>query len=339
MTRKTFRNQITSPELWEQVNADTKKLVARFLKEKSMRSSDGTVAGYESDLHIFLIWNLLENDNKHFTEIRKIEFSDFFSYAIENLKWGSSRFSRMKSVLSSFSNFIEKYFDESYKDFRNQILKSVESLPKNAVREKTILSEEQVNYIFSKLKENNEIQIACWFALAIASGSRFAELLRFTVDNIDENNLVFGDIFIETNRAIRTKGRGRAGKLLKKYIVKDMFLPYYKVWLEERAKILKKNNKEHDFIFIKENGDPATEYVARYWVSKIEEYLGGIPFYPHATRHFLVTYLSRIGLHGDLIIELMGWTAADMLKIYCDLSAKDREWKELDRLKEALANK
>jgi hypothetical protein len=110
MPRETYRKQITSPELWEQVNPLNKKLMERCLREKNTRCADGTINGYDSDLKIFFTWNLLYNDNKDFPLIEKLELADFFSYAVEELQWGSSRFGRVRSALSTLSNFIEKFF-------------------------------------------------------------------------------------------------------------------------------------------------------------------------------------------------------------------------------------
>ena len=62
----------------------------------------------------------------------------------------------------------------------------------------------------------------------------------------------FDNLFLETTKAIVTKGRGVNGKMLKKYILKDMFLPYYKKWLVERE--IKKTNEnkiERTFFIIK----------------------------------------------------------------------------------------
>ena len=102
----------------------------------------------------------------------------------------------------------------------------------------------------SHLEENDEIQEQCLLALAISCGARISELARFTTDLIDENNIVFDGLFLETTKEIVTKGRGVNGKLLHKYILKDMFLPYYKKWLELRKKIMEENNQEHDYIII-----------------------------------------------------------------------------------------
>jgi site-specific recombinase XerD len=331
--RKTFRKIITSEELTEKINPENKKMAERFIREKNTRCSDDTIEAYRSDLNIFLTWNLLNNDNKSFVEIKKIEFAEFFSYCVEYLKWGSARFGRMKSCLSSLSNFIENYFDEDYPKFRNIILKSIESMPKNPVREKTILSEEQIVQLFHHLKNDlNKPQEACLLALAIGSGARISELMRFTTSIIDENFTAFEDMFLETLKPIKTKGRTKTGKLLVKYIIKDIFLPHYKDWLIEREQIMKKNHKEHDSIFIRRDGSPATTDTARGWTEKWETFLE-VPFYPHCLRHYIVTHLTRLGLNSDFIVEIMGWGSAEMYKVYNDLTAKERKWKDLDKLK------
>ncbi|OBG93848.1 integrase [Mycobacterium sp. E3298] len=336
MPRKTYKKQITSPELLEQIEPKNIKMMERFLREKNTRSADGTIEAYRSDLNIFFTWNLLENDNKFFVDIKKIEFADFFSYCVEELKWSSNRFGRMRSCLSSFSNFIENFFDEQHPNFRNVILKAIALMPKNPVREKTILSEQQVNDLLNHLKnELNRPQEACLLALAVSSGARISELLRFKTSLIDENNTAFDDMFLETTKEIKTKGRTKAGKMLYKYIIKDLFLPFYKDWLVERERIMKENNQEHDAIFILRDGKPATVEAVRGWSEKWEEFLG-VPFYFHSLRHYIVTHLTRLGLSSDFIIEIMGWTSADMYKVYNDLTAKDRKWKDLDKLKEHL---
>jgi len=338
MTRKTFKQIITSPELWVDVNDKNKKLIEQFLREKNTRSSDATLKNYESDLEIFFTWNLLNNDNKFFIDIKKLEFSEFFSYATEELQWGSARFSRMRSVLSSLSNFIEKYMDDEYPSYRNLILKSVENMPRSTRREKTVLKEEQINKLFEYLDGHEEYQISCWLALAIGSGSRFSEILRFTTDIIDVNNLVFNDIFIETSKAIKTKGRTKQGKMLTKYIIKDIFWERYNRWLPVREKILSNNNKEHNFIFIKSNGEPAKQGTARTWVKSIESILQ-IPFYPHALRHYITTYLSGIGLPYSLIKDIFGWESVDMVGVYDDTTSKDKKWSELEEFKRILDSK
>ena len=60
------------------------------------------------------------------------------------------------------------------------------------------------------------------------------------------------------------------------------------------------------------------------------------PFYLHSIRHYYTTNLLAIGLEQELVQEIVGWTSADMVKIYNDATAKDREWKGLAKLKQSL---
>jgi len=337
MGRKTQRTIIVTPELLSQVNPENIRLRENFLREKKTRSSDATVSGYRSDINIFLVWVLLNCENKSFFDIKKIDFSYFFGFCADELNFGSARFGRMKSCLSSLSNFVERFLDEEHPHFKNIILKSIESMPKNAVREKTVLSEEEINNIFKSLEDNQEYQVLCWFALAVASGCRFSELLRFTLNLIDENNTAFEGIFLETTKSIRTKGRGRSGKQLTKYILKDIFLSRYNLWLPKRKEILEKNNLDHNFLFIKKNGSPADESTARGWVDKIQKLISK-PFYAHSLRHYFTTMLFKAGLTSELIQEIVGWSSEAMPKLYNDMEIKDRIFPELENLKTITIN-
>ena len=331
MPRKTYRNKITSDELTAQINPDNMDLMKKFLKDKQIRTSLKTITVYESNLIMFFTWNLLNNKNKKFTDIKKLEFSEFFSFASDELKLGSARLNNIRSTLSSLSNFIEKFYDEEYPDFRNVILNIIESSPKEVRREKTILSDEQIEDLLKYLSKKDSQQ-ACWLALAITSGARFSELLHFETDLIDENRTAFGDLFLETTRQIKTKGRGKSGKLLYKYILKDKFVPFYRKWIKERENILKEKGLNHNCLFIKQDGSPATGPTIRGWIEGFEKYLG-VPFYAHALRHYLVTLFSKKNIPPFLIKEIMGWSSLEMVQIYDDSTAKDREYKELQNLK------
>jgi hypothetical protein len=56
MPRKTFSKKTTTPELIEKINPKNKKLAEKFLKEKSTRTSEKTIAVYRSNLNIFFVY-------------------------------------------------------------------------------------------------------------------------------------------------------------------------------------------------------------------------------------------------------------------------------------------
>ena len=86
MGRETFRKVITSPELIEQINPKNKKLVDRYIKNYSTKCSPDTVKVYKSNLNIFFVWNLLENENKFFVDISSILRSQSFNGVLQDLQ-------------------------------------------------------------------------------------------------------------------------------------------------------------------------------------------------------------------------------------------------------------
>ena len=338
--RKTFRKVITSDELTAQINKDNIKLMERFLKNFATKRSPKSVTVYRSNLIMFLTWNLLYNENKLFTDIRKIELADFFDFCVAELHWSANRYHQCHSSLSSFSAWIENYFDEDYPQFRN-LLPKIEKPSKEAIREKTVLKEEDIDKIFSVLEKEHKTQEQCLLALAISCGARVSELAQFTISLIDEDKTVFEGLFLETTEKIRTKGSGVQGKMLKKYILKDMFLPYYHKWLVEREEIMKQTNQNHDYIFITKDGKPANVDRLRDWTGNWGDIVEQ-PIYPHSLRHYQISLLKRLEIDDDLIVYLTGWaegTGHTMISIYNDNELTETQFACLGNLKNFLNNK
>lgn len=336
MGRKTYRNQITSPELIEKINPENKKLVDRFLKNFKTKRSEGTVESYISNYNIFFVWNLLNNNNKHFVDIKKIEMQDFFDYGVSELKWSSNRYAQVWSSLSVLGDFISNMLDELYPNYVN-VVKKIEKLPKEPVRKKSIFTKEELDSLMSWLDSKKNYQEMCLLALMMASGARISELNRFDIDIINLENTAFDGLFLETTEEMRVKGRGTTGKRILRYIIKDLFVPYYKKWLPIREEIMKKNGQNHNCLFIKRDGTPAQVSTFRSWIKKWEKRLNK-PFYPHCMRHFWTTFCIAVGLEPSLVQELQNWQSDSMVKIYDDNTAKDRKWKGLEKMKETLGN-
>ena len=103
-----------------------------------------------------------------------------------------------------------------------------------------------------------------------------------------------------------------------------------------REKIMKENNvAEHNSLFITQKGEPLKASNVYSWIRKWETEIGE-DIYPHSFRHYFVTYLSRIGFEAELIQSIVGWSSGEMVGIYNDLRADEREWKGLEKLENAL---
>lgn len=340
--RKTFRKVITSDELIASINPENVKLMNRFLKNFATKRSPKSVVVYQSNLNMFFCWCVENLENRPFTKLKRLDFLDFFDYALVELKWSPARFAQMASCLSSFSDWIETYYGdvEGYENFRN-LVKKIEKPAKEAVREKTVLMEEDMDKLFDALKESGRMQEQCLLALAISCGARVSELARFTTDIIDENNTVFDGLFLKTTNKIVSKGRGTGGKLIYKYILKDMFLPYYKEWLPIREQIMKETGQDHNYLFITKDGKPANADRLRDWIGTWSDIVGQ-PMFPHALRHYNVSMYKRLNLDDNLIVYLTGWaegTGHTMISIYNDNDIADEDFDCLNNLKDFLNNK
>lgn len=316
--RTTVYNYITSEEKLSQINPKNVELMNDFLDYLvSIDRSKSTISAYESDLKIFFCWNIDNNENKYFVELTKREVSKFQKYAMTEWGWSTNRLSRVKATLSSMSNFIENVLDDELPEYR-PIIRKVESPVKQPIRDKTIITDEEVDHILDVLIEKKKYQCACAFALAAFSGARKAELLRYKVSYFDDSNIMKDASLYQTPEPIKTKGRGSQGKALIKYTLLD-FKKYYDLWMEERKK---KGLLDNEFLFIRSNGETMTVCGMDSFALTITSILGR-PFYFHSLRHQLCSRLFRIGLPSDVIQAYFGWSSAEMLNIYNDNSASD----------------
>ena len=325
MGRATVYNNITSPELLAQVNEENQYLMKEFLEYlKSIDRAKTTIYQYEQDLNIFWAWNLQNNNNKEFIKITKREFAKFQNHAINEWQWSPKRTRRVKSVISSLSNFIENILDEEpgYEGYRS-VIKKIENPVNEAVREKTIFEREELQELLDKLVENEKYEQACVLSLAMSSGRRKAELPRFKTSYFSEENVMFGSLY-KTPEKVTTKGRGSKGKLLYLYVFKNQFDPYLKLWLEEREHL----GITSEWLFPAKTPDGYNNDVAisidtlNSWADTFTRLLGK-DFYWHSLRHFFTTECAKSNLPSSVIQEIVGWDSADMVKLYDDTSTDE----------------
>lgn len=318
------------------IKADKKDIVHEWLIEQFMDylraegKSKKTLKNYESDLRIWFSWFeencKFKGQAKTFNQLKAI---DMIKFQAELLEKGMSinRYSRLKSVISSLANYCENVLaeDDDYPEFKNfrNICNKVKKPIKEAVREKTILQDVDIQNLLDQLVENKKYQQACALALAVYSGSRKAELLEFKVNYFKDENLKFGGSLYKTPEKIRTKG-----KMLEKYVLAKQFKPYFDLWMEERNK----KNINNEYLFVKNNNgvyerakESQLNYYAEYFTKLLDE-----DFYWHSCRHFWTTSLSQQGLPDAIIKTLTGWQSLEMVSIYKDIDDDEELGKYFD---------
>jgi len=322
MPRKTKMNDLTSPELVSQINPDNLRLKKDFLDYlKSVQRSPGTIRGYDNDLDIFFVYCMKNLGNKNFSEVSKRDLVSFQNWLINENENSPSRVRRIKSAISSLSNFIEAILDDEpeFKDFRS-IVRKIESPVNQQVREKTVLSDSQLDDLLDILTEKGHYEKACMLALAMFSGRRKSELVRFKVDDFKEENLVCGGALYKTSETIKTKGFG-LGKYIYCYTLAKKFKPYLDRWLKQR----KEQGIDSVWLFpLKEDYSKQMKpETLNSWAITFGNLIN-VDFYWHAMRHYFTTSLARSGLPDGVIQEIIGWTSSDMVRIYKDLTTEEQ---------------
>jgi len=131
---------------------------------------------------------------------------------------------------------------------------------------------------------------------------------------------VFGGYMYVTPE-IRTKGRGVQGKIIKKYVIKELFDPFLQRWLKQREEL----GITCPELFVSRQGNtykPAVVSTANSFAERISK-IFNIEYYTHSSRHFFCTYLKRMKLPDDVIVQIFGWADTAMLKIYNDIPAEE----------------
>lgn len=327
--RSTVYNSIVTPEKYEKVNPNNKQLGDDFLEYlKSIDRSPETINAYEHDLRIFWVWLLEYCNNKFFIDLKKREISKFQNHCLTEYGWSSARIRRVKSTLSSLSNYIESILDDEFEDYR-PIIRKIENPVNTTVREKTVFTKERIDYLLEKLVEKCRYDQACMLALAVASGRRKAELPRMKTSYFNEENIIYGSLY-KTPEKVKTKGRGSKGKEIYIYTFKKDIQPYLDMWMKYR----KENNIESEWLIPHKIGNsyvdeqvPISTMDA--WADQFTRILEE-PFYWHSLRHFFVSEASRASLPDDIIKELIGWSSLDMVTVYKDIEADEQFAKYFD---------
>ncbi|MER2060351.1 MAG: tyrosine-type recombinase/integrase [Niallia sp.] len=320
MARKTVYNKIFNEEDWSKVNPDNKQLFEEWIMYlQSTDKSKGTILQYTNDMRILFIFLMKRCNNKFVIDLNKRDIIAFQGYSINTWGHSSNRTRRIRSCLSSLCNFVENIMDDLYPDFRN-IVNKIEAPVKKPVREKTILTEEQVEKLLKELVDTKQYQKACVFALAANCGARLSELVRFKVSYFNESNLQ-NNAYYKTPEKIKIKGRGRDGSRKYKFILKNGFQEYFDLWMQERERLGITNE---ELFVTRRNGEwiPASDHTLQSWKTTFSRILDE-SFYFHSLRHYLTTKLRANNIPDRVIKDWFGWETIDMIEIYDDNEAED----------------
>lgn len=318
MARKTKMNKITSAEKTALINKGNIQLKDEFLTYlRSVGRSEGTINGYDNDLLIVFTYVMEHLNNKDFAKITKRDLINLQGWLISNGN-SSARIRRIKSSISSLSNYCENILADDDPDFNGyrSIVRKIENPPLQATREKTVWETEELENLLKHLVDRKKYEQACFVALGMYGGRRKAEICRFRVDDFDDSRLVCGGALYKS-APILTKGN----KYLECYTLAKRFKPYFDMWMDYREE----HGIESEWLFPdKDNPKDHIQITTLNSWTKTFSNITQNNFYFHSLRHYFVSDLAKEGIPDNVVVQIIGWSSADMFNIYNDNSKDDQ---------------
>jgi len=320
MRKHIIQHRFATPENKALFNKENVKFGSRWVEHLNATDySEGTIQLYRQNLNVIWYWNLKFNDNKLFVDWDKPDIARFQGWCMNECQHSPARIRNLKFTIASMSNYIENILDKEHPDFK----KSTGKIPSPVlvpVMEKSVFTMHDINILLRELTFQCHYDRACCLALAVCSGRRKAELLRFKLSDFTEDRLVC-DGALYKSYPIKTKGRGKRGKMLECFVLAKQFKPYLDRWLAYRDR----HNIQSEWLFPSplDYSIPITESTLDDWGKKFNPYLPD-HFYWHSMRHLIVTAFKKAGIPDSVIKEYIGWDSIEMVSHYTDIDAEEQ---------------
>lgn len=320
-------------EFWEnEINEVNRELIEDFLSQRHL--SPQTLKQYESALKIFAKWvydNTYSKKQKTEKIIPELKPRDALKYQNYLIGMGLSpnavKFKR--SAVSSLCGFIELYYSDEYKDFRNIYTKNVPSVHKSNVKEKVPLTMKEIEKISRILTKNEEWQKLAYLWFTYSTGCRRAEarqlLKEVTTYKIAKDKQGNNKKYYLTH-TIRAKGGGIEGKP-RKFKFDQRAMDAIQKWIEFRSSLVDSDDCEYVFVS-KRNGvfQQLSANTFNLWCKEFSEMIGGKPVHPHLFRSSRATIaVVEEGHDIKAVQKMLGHNSSTTTEIYIVRDDEDDE--------------
>lgn len=313
-----------SKDFWEnEVDEENKMLIEEFLQQQHLSAQ--TLKQYESSLKIFAKWVhdfCLPKGKKKIYELKPRDALKYQNWLIsKGLSPNAIKFKR--SSVSSLCGYIEVFYGEDYKDFRNIFTKAIPNVAKSNVKEKQPLTTKEIETLVKTLEEREEWQKLAYVLFTYITGCRREESRQLlkevaTYDKFKDKQGNEKPYYV--THSIRAKGKGKEGKV-RKFKFDDKAMQAIQKWLEHRA--LQTNQTFGDscpYLFVSKGKDDYRQVSANtfnLWCEEFSEILGGRPVHPHLFRSSRATNaVIEEGKDIKSVQKLLGHNSSQTTEIY-----------------------
>ena len=273
------RENLYTQARWDIVNEENKKLMQQHLRHlKGNRLRPRTIEQYFYDLRMFLIWNLLFNENMCVLDFKKRHFDDFKFFMIEEREGSNARINRLLSAIRQMMGYAEDD-DDLYEDYIRNAAAKVKGLEAKPTKDVAFLTEEQIVLLREYLREHEMYKYMFLLDLFYDSGARISEV--FQVKNISTVSKGYIKVECKGGKYEYLLVHDRAKESLQLYLPTIEDSNYF--WLSKHGDIIKGASSLREWVGemydILKTLDPKTPY-----------------FTPHSFRHTVIENLGN-GTH------------------------------------------
>ena len=198
MPRRVY-NKVFHPEIWEQVNPQSKELLGDFMLDMRARKlSPGTIQQYWIDLRGFLCHLYGAYNNRFVLELTRKDLKRYALSLVEERGLSNARRNSLIACLHSMLEYAEMDDDWEYEINASRLIKS---LSKEPVKPIIFLDDRTVMKLFDDLMRLEKYQQATLLMLSYESAARRAELAQvekfsFLDPSRNNTNIVIYTLFV-----------------------------------------------------------------------------------------------------------------------------------------------
>lgn len=273
---------VTNDE-WQECNEWNRMIVEEFLQQQHL--SDHTLKQYTSGLRIFVRWVKQFAMNKSIYELKPRDALKYQNYLLQQ-GLSANAVSFKRSSVSTLSNYIELYYNDDFPLFRNIYSKAIPSPAKSLVREKNVITIDDLKLVADTLEAEGEYQMLAYFLLSYNTGARRAEIAQMKKEFFNAPKVKGKDYYMTPE--IRGKGKGKVGKKIK-LVYDEKTRQAVLKWLEVRGE------DDNPFVFVRKYKNGSVKELNpdafnAWFTSKFNKILP-YTLTPHALRRSRATHL------------------------------------------------
>lgn len=283
----------------EKINKESLKQLRKYKIDMGLRElSDKTIYNYITDIHSWLAYVYLFQENESVLDLEEDDLTEFFYYCKTEGN-NSRRIKRRMSSISAFYRFLrkKKQISENPMEFIDRPRKDV-----NVVKQ-TFLTRQQVVQMEQELKELGDLQLLTYAMFSLSTMARVNAIVNLKWNQIDLDLRVANDVLEKEGKTVTLFFNNNTKKLLQRLQAERE---------EQEIKC--------DYVFCtkyRKTYDKVNNSTMGYWCKKIGALIDVPTLHPHDFRHSMATILKHEGMDLEDISQLLNHEGTDVtLKYY-----------------------